>query len=752
MRLAQREMLALIAFAALRISASAHAQPGHTQVLTTARAVHDLPISQAARSRVKLEGTITYYDGPELILFLQDATGGVFINVDRVYPFHAGERLSVEGIAKGGFRVGVAPNAKMRVLGEGASPDSIPATYAALASGAMDSRLVSVQGLVRDAVIEEHAVSHSKSLHMDLSLPGGRAEVYVKNYEGIDPLSLSGATIQLNGVAGGAFDAKEQMDGVVLYAADGRNLHVLSRPASALAALPLTRIGDLFATMQVEDHSPRVHVRGTLTYYASGDTAVLENGGKSLLVQTRETKNLAIGDVVDAYGFVDNHQYSPSLVDTVLVPAGSHQQSAAHLIDYASAMSGVYSDQLVSIQGKLLSEIHTEESQSLSLDVQGHVIRALMLTGEKLPEVAPGSEIQVSGICRILAGGPWREPVVFSLTMRSGNDVVIVHAPSWWTVRHLALLLSVLLGVVTIVAIWALILKQRVTRQAKIIDHSMRIVASRSEILRLISGNEGMETILKAMAAAIESLLPGVLCTYRWHGIESTQRYTSTTKAVRIPLVHADKTAGEFAAFGSSSHTPAQRNDVLLMLHEVLDLALQHHSLHENLLHHSTHDSLTKLPNRRFFEDHLGDSLTKALASATPLAIIYVDVDAFKLVNDQFGHHIGDLYLQAISLRLLYALRTGDTVARLGGDEFVVILPHTGVAEAQAFLHRLERCFVDPFMLEGHCIEGSASFGLACVPDHASTREDLKRHADRAMYRNKRRADSAAANLSAQES
>jgi diguanylate cyclase (GGDEF)-like protein len=116
-----------------------------------------------------------------------------------------------------------------------------------------------------------------------------------------------------------------------------------------------------------------------------------------------------------------------------------------------------------------------------------------------------------------------------------------------------------------------------------------------------------------------------------------------------------------------------------------------------------------------------------------------VDLDEFKQVNDAYGHHIGDLYLQEVSLRMKRQLRTGDMLARLGGDEFAALAPTVrSRADVEEIALRMERCFDDPYAVEGYILHGSASVGFAIYPEDAATRDSLLSAADAAMYVAKR--------------
>jgi diguanylate cyclase (GGDEF)-like protein len=126
--------------------------------------------------------------------------------------------------------------------------------------------------------------------------------------------------------------------------------------------------------------------------------------------------------------------------------------------------------------------------------------------------------------------------------------------------------------------------------------------------------------------------------------------------------------------------------------------------------------------------------------NASRFGLIYIDLDKFKPINDTYGHHIGDVYLQQVSTRMAHQLLGGDMLARLGGDEFaaLVSLQH-GQADLDRVVARLESCFDAPFNLEGTLLQGEASFGPSIYPKDGTTKESLLAAADAAMYAAKNR-------------
>ncbi|MEG4282036.1 EAL domain-containing protein [Microcoleus sp. A006_D1] len=181
-------------------------------------------------------------------------------------------------------------------------------------------------------------------------------------------------------------------------------------------------------------------------------------------------------------------------------------------------------------------------------------------------------------------------------------------------------------------------------------------------------------------------------------------------------------------------HDPAV-NGIVINCHDITQRKLAE----EQLLHEAFHDSLTGLPNRALFTDRLEHSLRLAKRRKDYLfAVLFLDLDRFKVVNDSLGHAIGDQLLVAIARRLEACLRAGDTVARLGGDEFVLLLEDIdGVNEATSIVNRLQKKITSPILLDGHEVFITASIGIALSSGEYEEPINLLRDADTAMYRAK---------------
>ena len=157
--------------------------------------------------------------------------------------------------------------------------------------------------------------------------------------------------------------------------------------------------------------------------------------------------------------------------------------------------------------------------------------------------------------------------------------------------------------------------------------------------------------------------------------------------------------------------------------------------LQEQLSHQAFHDSLTDLANRALFSDRIEHALLRRTRSNKPIAVLFIDLDDFKNVNDTLGHSAGDQLLMGVAERLRGSLRRPDTAARLGGDEFAVLIEDIeNLEEAEAVAERIFLALATPFAIAGQSLVVRCSIGIAISDDDHDTAGNLMSHADVAMY------------------
>ena len=165
----------------------------------------------------------------------------------------------------------------------------------------------------------------------------------------------------------------------------------------------------------------------------------------------------------------------------------------------------------------------------------------------------------------------------------------------------------------------------------------------------------------------------------------------------------------------------------------------------KKLVEIASRDGLTQLCNVRSFNTKMEDAVqASSSGESEPFCVLFVDLNAFKPINDQFGHHAGDHVLQIISTRLTNTIRSVDTAARMGGDEFAILFaPGLTDQEVQAVIHRIRASIASPILFESNQLEVSASIGTVKCPTDGRTRETLMQIADMRMYNDKRANQSA---------
>ena len=183
-------------------------------------------------------------------------------------------------------------------------------------------------------------------------------------------------------------------------------------------------------------------------------------------------------------------------------------------------------------------------------------------------------------------------------------------------------------------------------------------------------------------------------------------------------------------------YTESEREMLLTFAHHA-SIALNDAKAGDQMRHMAYHDALTGLPNRALFLEHLGRAVSNARRNRQSLALLFLDLDRFKLVNDSLGHPIGDRLLAEVAVRLRESLRESDLAARLGGDEFAVLAENTSLEGARTIAAAVSESLRDPFDIDGHELLITASTGLVVDQNGVTAAADLLRNADVAMYRAK---------------
>ncbi|HKD09950.1 MAG TPA: EAL domain-containing protein [Bryobacteraceae bacterium] len=218
-----------------------------------------------------------------------------------------------------------------------------------------------------------------------------------------------------------------------------------------------------------------------------------------------------------------------------------------------------------------------------------------------------------------------------------------------------------------------------------------------------------------------------------WTAFLSGIRSKPPARIYSCPIGSPDLRLGSICVFApaGSAESPIVSEQAV----QLAQIAIEHSRLYEDLQFQAHHDGLTGLPNRMLFEERLTRAVLEARTLQQRLAVLYVDLDRFKQINDSMSHRIGDLLLREIASRMKKVLRPDDTIARIGGDEFNILLPNIqSNPDAEALAERILNSVRQPMSVEGRVLNISASMGIAYFPDDGQSADDLQRDADAAMY------------------
>jgi len=209
---------------------------------------------------------------------------------------------------------------------------------------------------------------------------------------------------------------------------------------------------------------------------------------------------------------------------------------------------------------------------------------------------------------------------------------------------------------------------------------------------------------------------------------------------VGIPLSTDNQVVGLLAVQSYSTNIRYTEADIDLLqfVSTQIASAIQRTQLHAHLLYAAGHDPLTGLANRGLFQDRLTSALSRVRREHARFAILYIDLNKFKDINDSYGHNIGDQLLQQVAQRLLECVRESDTVARIGGDEFVILLDAIVLTTHAANVSRkIQTRLSNGFTIDGHEVHITPSIGIAVYPEDGDDEIDLLKHADDSMYQSK---------------
>jgi diguanylate cyclase (GGDEF)-like protein len=670
-------------------------------VLATVRAVRDLPPSKAAMALpVHVTGVITYEDSLWHQLYLQDKSGGIYVGFSGDHPeLLAGERVTLSGITGPGDYAPVIVAPKFRVGGMAPLPVPIPVTVSDVAAGLLDAQYATIEGVIHPLKFGEES-SHPK-LTFDLFTDLGRVHVYTS------PLFpdlqhskyLEDAKARIRGVFGTVFNSRRQLVGYQFLVESPSDIDVTEPAIPNPFGMEPTPIEDLLRFSSHAKFGHRVKVKGTITL-AERDSLYLQDATDGVEIQG-DTHSIHLGDLVEAIGYPTLvSRYSPVLTDAVVRSVGGTGHIVPKVATAESILEGHDDSMVVTVEGRLLMELNEPARKTLVLQSGVRTFSAQLDTSgltTNLPQLGEGSILRLTGVC-FTQVNPNKlytlleeDPSSFQILLRSPQDLTVVRSAPFWTLQTTLVLLTVLSLLIPVTLIWVGVLRRRVRMQMAALQ-------------------KAAET-----SQAIEDL------SISMQNVSKKQRF-DTQVSVRGNEDIAQLVVGF--------------NSMLAEL-QVRDRAKK--AAEAKLEHMAMFDELTGLPNRRLLSDRLSQSLARAEREGEMLALLYIDLDGFKLVNDTLGHSIGDRLLCQVAQRLRSRSRQSDTLARIGGDEFTLVLNNIqSESDAEKTAQSLLEALVPPFPIDANGIRIGASIGISIFPDQGIEGGSLLQQADYAMYAAKR--------------
>ena len=748
----------------------------------------------SARRRVAVRAVVTYFDPDWHLLFVQDDTAAAFVYSESLeVRLRPGDLVDVSGVSSPGDFAPVIAEPKVSFVGRSSLPTPFRADLLVGNLAEADSKWCTFRGVVHTA--------QQQGNHTNLKVGAGQTEVMVQLPVQIHGEDLVDHEISATGVLGVLFNDRRQAVGHQIFVPSAQFLTVVDHEvkqntATAIASLrryaldaderhSVTLKGTVVLksaadTIFIQDSSAGIKVR------AAGPVSVADGDKVSVRgFVLAGDYSPALEDAVvtrDASGDLPK----PTLVSARSALEGTYESSYVSMRGTLTAINSDRDSTILVLNDKGTFFDATGPSStdltSLRMGSEVEVRGVCRVSVDRFPFSIRGFNLAFDspGSVEVIKLGPWWDPrkIAWALVL----IVVLAAAASLWA----ALLRRQ-------VEIQTHELQDSLETKRK----SRQFDVARNEVLESIARNAPLPESMERLAVAIQeqiadsicvivmppdgksfvngkpapvliapgvpehvqpALLPvlaSVLVPSAGSGDLKTDHDLMTSlleifRGAGFPFRSGQASivfSGSGAAAGLlllflknplPAETESARQNILQSASRLVALARDHWHMQDRLLHDARHDALTGLPNRSVAEDRLEQALARAHRRQKLFAVLCIDLDGFKVINDSLGHHAGDELLQAVATRLRSRVRHSDTVARIGGDEFLAIIEDcSGDAAAQSVAESLIAALQDPVVIEGQTLAIFGSIGIAMYPADGKNAASLKRNADQAMYRAK---------------
>lgn len=462
--------------AMLLFHAGAQAPAGE---LRTAAEVRNLTVDEAQQHRpIRLRGVVTFFNEDLFSHFLQDDTAGIYLSTTtNLPPLVQGQLVEVEGVSGGGEFAPVVIVGAVKVLGESPLPAPKPVTYEQLASGIEDSQFVEITGIVRSVQLQKG----SPLYQIEIATGGGRLSVFIGQLPVARAEEMLDSIVRVRGVCSTKFNRQRQLFAIRLMVPRPGDLVLEVPPPGDPFATETRPIGSLLRFTPRESYGHRVKLAGTVIYFEAGKLLVLQDGDQGVEVQTQGREPLALGDRVEALGFVSQGDYTPVLQDAIYRKLASAQPIQPVRLTTEEVLKGKNDCQLIQVAAKLIDRAVHGKERYLVLQDDDFIFHAYLNQTEgrdAFANLENGSRVAVTGVCRIdpgewLAGEDWRAKS-FQVQLRSIADVQVLKAPPWWTLSKV-LWIAAAVGFVALAAFsWAVVLRRQVEERGRQLEVQIR--------------------------------------------------------------------------------------------------------------------------------------------------------------------------------------------------------------------------------------------------------------------------------------
>jgi len=430
--------------------------------LHTVRELKSLSV-EAAVKQIPLDVTakVTFVDPSASILFIQDATAGAYVDIhNQVIDVSPGDLVNVKGVSNPGEYAPIISRPEIKVLAHGKLPKPPTLSLQALASGNSDGGWVQVSGIVR-------SVQRLQNQHtFKLAIGGNSFPVQFPWTLDTSDLGnkLLDAQVRVSAVCGTIFNEKRQLVGIRFFVPNAESVQIME-PAPVEAANIVRPVVTLLRFDPLNLSMHRVKIRGVVTLQDKNLNFYLQDSTAGIYVVADQKISLQPGQVVEVLGFAMADPEGPFLDDASVVPVSLNESIVPATVAAEEMSAGSYSSQLVRVEGKLLERIGGPEQSVLILQSGQVMLRARLKSGDLPAGIRQGSLLEVTGI---LQKEDQTSPRSYRIALRSGDDIRVLHAASWWTPGHTARASVVAVIAILVAMLWVVVGAYRIrTHQAR---------------------------------------------------------------------------------------------------------------------------------------------------------------------------------------------------------------------------------------------------------------------------------------------